>query len=290
MKILLREIRKCLKLSQTELAERLKVSFAAVNRWENGHALPNALAQAELFALCEGEGVPVYELTLGRIEEQRKACSVAGDRMLLYHASKSGIAGKIRPISRPECDFGTGFYMGDEISQALTLVCDYDDSKLYIVSLDVSKLETLKVKADLEWALLVAFHRGRMEAVKGTPFYEKYSRAFLKKDLVIGSIANDRIFYVVDNFFQGHITDIALMESLSALRLGKQYVAVTQKACDCVKIEKEIELSYLEREFIKKVAEEKRETGIKLANKICKDKRREGLFFDEILEAKKRGK
>ena len=74
------------------------------------------------------------------------------------------------------------------------------------------------------------------------------------------------------------------MGSLSALQLGKQYVAVTQKGCDAVHIEAEIELSYLERLFIKDVAEENRAKGVSLAGEICRSYRREGLFFDEILE------
>ena len=39
--------------------------------------------------------------------------------------------------------------------------------------------------------MLVAFHRGRMEQIKGTEFYGKYSQLDADKDLVIGSIAND---------------------------------------------------------------------------------------------------
>ena len=38
-------------------------------------------------------------------------------------------------------------------------------------------------------------------------------------DVVIGSIANDRMFYVLDNLFLGNITDTALVNSLSALQL-----------------------------------------------------------------------
>lgn len=102
-------------------------------------------------------------------------------------------------------------------------------------------------------------------------------------NLIIGSIANDRMFYVIDNFFVGNITDKALVNSLSALQLGRQYVAVTQKGCDAIRIEKEVSLSYLEKQFVKEVAEENRARGISLANDICKSYRREGLFFDEIL-------
>lgn len=93
------------------------------------------------------------------------------------------------------------------------------------------------------------------------------------------------MFYVIDNFFIGNITDAALVNSLSALELGKQYVAITQKACDTVKIECEVQLSYLEQQFLKGVAEENRAKGTSLANDICKNYRREGVFFDEILDA-----
>lgn len=138
--------------------------------------------------------------------------------------------------------------------------------------------------ADIEWAMIVAYHRGRMEKINGTPFYNKYRDLTADKDLIIGSIVNDRMFYVIDNFFIGNITDAALVNSLSALQLGKQYVAVTQKGCDNVRIECEVPLSYLERLVIKDVAEENRARGVSLANDICRNFRREGNFFDEILE------
>ena len=40
---------------------------------------------------------------------------------------------------------------------------------------------------------------------------------------------------------------------------------------------------------MKEVAEENRARGISLANDICKNYRREGMFFDEILDEAKSG-
>ena len=128
-----------------------------------------------------------------------------------------------------------------------------------------------------------------MENIKGTYLYEKYSRMTSDKDIVIGSIADDRMFYVIDNFFVGNITDAVLVNSLSALKLGKQYVSVSQRGCDSVRIEKEIEISYLERLCMKGAAWQNREKGISLAKDICKNYRREGLFFDELLEQAQNG-
>ena len=289
MQTLIKQIREHLNMSQTELAEQLNVTFATVNRWENGRAVPNKLAQTKLYEICKKNDVPVYDITLNRIAAAAENVPISEGRVLLYHGSKSGIIGKIEPKSRSQCDFGKGFYTGTDPSQALTLICDYDKSKFYIVSVDTTDLKTIEVPADIEWAMLVAYHRGRMETITGTPLYEKYRKMSKDKDIIIGSIANDRMFYVIDNFFIGNITDAALVGSLSALQLGKQYVAVTQKGCDAIRIEAEIELSYLERMFIQKVAEANRAKGVSLANSICKNYRREGLFFDEILEKAQNG-
>lgn len=289
MQKLIKQIRTYLNMSQTEFAEQLNVTFQTVNRWENGRALPNKLAQSKMFDLCKERQVPVYDITLKRIAEESEAIKLKADRVLLYHGSKSGIEGSIEPKSRKQCDFGKGFYMGTDPGQALTLICDYEKSKFYIVSVSMDNLAHIEVPADIDWAMLVAYHRGKMEKINSTPFYNKYRDMTANKDLIIGNIANDRMFFVIDNFFVGNVTDMALINSLSALQLGKQYVVISQKGCDAVRIEAEVELSYLERLFIKEIAEENRARGISLANDICKNYRREGMYFDEILDKAENG-
>lgn len=276
-------------MSQTEFAKQLNVTFQTVNRWENGRALPDKLAQSKMFDLCREKQLPAYDMILKKITDKSKAMKLDSNRVLLYHGSKSGIEGTIEPKSRKQCDFGKGFYMGTDPGQTLTLICDYEKSKFYIVSVSTENLALIEVPADIDWAMLVAYHRGKMEKIDGTPFYNKYRDMTQDKDLIIGNIANDRMFFVIDNFFVGNVTDMVLVNSLSALQLGKQYVVISQKGCDAVRIEAEVELSYLERLFIKEIAEENRARGISLANDICKNYRREGMYFDEILDEAKSG-
>ena len=290
MQDLIKKIRSYMNMNQIKFAKQLNVTFATVNRWENGRALPNKHTQDKIYNLCKEYNVPVYDMVLEKIAIASQNIELEKGRLLLYHGSKSGIKGAIAPKSRKQCDFGEGFYMGTEPSQALTLICDYENAKFYIVSIFTEKLNILDVPADLEWAMIVAYHRGRMEKIKGTSFYNKYQELTKDKDLIIGNIANDRMFFVIDNFFIGNITDAALINSLSALELGKQYVVITQKGCDAIRIEKEIPISYLEKMFMKEVSEANRAKGSSLANDICKNYRREGLFFDEILEQAMGGK
>lgn len=50
---LVKEIRQQLALSQEDLARQLGVSYATVNRWENGQSMPSKLDKAQLSAFCE---------------------------------------------------------------------------------------------------------------------------------------------------------------------------------------------------------------------------------------------
>ncbi len=202
----------------------------------------------------------------------------------LYHGSKTGINGEIAPVSRRYCDFGKGFYMGTDPKQPLTLICNYPKARIYTLSVELSNLKILNVEVGLEWALLVAYNRGKMESVKDSEIYRRFEKMAKGYDMIIGYIANDRMFVVLDRFFEGEITDSALINSLSALKLGKQYVALTDRACKKIKIVKEQAISEENRIKLKKESEANRFKGITLADEICRKYRREGRFFDEILE------
>ena len=177
----------------------------------------------------------------------------------LYHGSKSGIRGKIVPISREHCDFGKGFYMGTDRTQPLTLICNYPDARIYTLSADLSDLRILDIEVGLDWALLVAYNRGKMDSIKGSAIY--------------------------DRFFNGEITDMALVNSLSALKPGRQYVALTEKACKKIRILDEQKLTEDDRKKLKQESEANRSKGIAMADEICREYRRDGMFFDEILKA-----
>lgn len=284
MKKIIQAIRNECGISQEEMARELDTSFATVNRWENGHSAPNKMAQHRLYEFCSDSNIDLDSIICKKIDAQVAAVQIGGGRVPLYHGSKSGIKGAIAPISRSRCDFGRGFYMGTDPYQALTLISDFEHSKFYVMSIDLDGLRVLTVKPDLEWAMTVAYHRGKLENVRETSFYKQYAAKASKADVIVGSIADDRMFYVLDNFFLGNITDKALVMSLSALQLGEQYDAVSEKACRQVKIETEMELSYLERLCLNDRGEANRSEGINLARSVCKDYRREGLFFDEIIE------
>jgi transcriptional regulator with XRE-family HTH domain len=50
-----KDVRRQLGLSQEELAQALGVSFATVNRWENGKTVPSKLAQRQFEQFCKDQ-------------------------------------------------------------------------------------------------------------------------------------------------------------------------------------------------------------------------------------------
>jgi len=51
------KVRAKLNLSQAELAEMLDVSFASVNRWENGKYEPTRLVKEKIRLICEENNI-----------------------------------------------------------------------------------------------------------------------------------------------------------------------------------------------------------------------------------------
>ena len=278
LKDLIKIIRTKANMNQEQFASALGTTAVSINRWENGKSIPNQMAQTNLYQFCKTQKIDVADIVTKMLRYEH-----TDGRNIFYHGSKKGITGDIAPISREECDFGQGFYTGTDTLQPLTLVCAEDKPKFYTVDFDLSNLKILEVDIGMDWAMMIAYYRKQMERVKGSPIYEKYAHLADGYDVIVGYIANDRMYTELARFFNGTITDVALLKCLSALDLGKQYVAITQKACDQIKILEERDLHLLERLALQDKSVERRAEGIVLADEIVKQYRREGKFFDEIL-------
>jgi putative transcriptional regulator len=55
----IKKLREAMVLSQQEFAETLGVSFATVNRWENGHHDPTYKARRQIISLCKKYGIAI---------------------------------------------------------------------------------------------------------------------------------------------------------------------------------------------------------------------------------------
>jgi DNA-binding transcriptional regulator YiaG len=51
-------------MSQEEMAHALKISFATINRWENGKTRPNKMAKSVFFDFCEKHGIDAESMVV----------------------------------------------------------------------------------------------------------------------------------------------------------------------------------------------------------------------------------
>lgn len=209
----------------------------------------------------------------------------------LYHGSKNGIQGRIFPnykLARRAIDFGQGFYLGNNPTQAKTLICGRDDYHpvLYKADIDLNGLNCVRVSG-LPWAFLIAYNRGFLDEYEDTALYTQIAGIGNGQDIIAGPIADDRTSLVLEEFFDGTITDTALIACMGELKLGMQYVAKTQRACDRIHITNIFHLEPNEIKAMRARGIQRREEGIRIVNPIKKSYRRTGNYFDDIIEMEK---
>lgn len=190
--------------------------------------------------------------------------------MILYHGSKNGIQGAIKPdAGRTACDFGNGFYMGDKPEQPKGLIAPYPNHMFYELECDFEGLRqkefTSNYESQIDWALYIAYNRQIIDFAGYPDLQKKYQTYNTSYDVIIG-----------------------LIEALQHVRLGRQYVLKTAKSCTgrYIRITKSTTLSEKEKKSI--IAENtNRITRMQgLLNQIqTKYRRAQNIkFFDEIIE------
>ena len=202
----------------------------------------------------------------------------------LYHGSKAGIDGLIKPIGSSVNDFGRGFYLGDEPSQPLTLVCRGEKPTFYTCEVDLDGLRVHRFGDGLDWALFVAWNRDMIPEEFRSVYDERFRSLREENDVLVGRIANDRMFIVLDMFFKNTLSDTALVDCLKALNLGNQYCAVTDASCARVKVVDSRVLSEAECVALREKSFRQRQRAIDEVERIRLRHLHDGFFFQEILE------
>lgn len=203
--------------------------------------------------------------------------------VILYHGSKSGINGRIEPKSRKNCDFGQGFYLGDLEDQPKGLISGkkFNNSTFYKVELTLDNLRVYEFSDPLLWALYISYHRGIMINIE--PHLQVIFDKIDSYDVIVGLIADDSMVFVLQEFFANTLTDKALIEALSYVKLGKQYVLKTQRACDCVRILEETVLTDKEKQYRSSLSDERIKGMLQIVEQLRIKYLREGKYYIEIL-------
>lgn len=212
--------------------------------------------------------------------------------MLLYHGSKSGIQGDIKPESRMSCDFGCGFYMGDKPDQPKGLIASYENNKFYEIEYnsDGLKIKTFEDNYvdQIDWALFIAYNRQSEKLAEYDQLCKRYKAYNELYDMIVGVIADDKMTQVMQLFFNGQMCDKAFIEAMRYVKLGRQYVLKTYEAYSKWRFNviKEYKLTDADKKLIISQNINRTNQLSTMINQIQTKYRRaqDVKFFDEIIE------
>ena len=202
---------------------------------------------------------------------------------VLFHGSKDGLSTIKANGSRGNCDFGNGFYMGETYYQALSFICEKENSSVYSFRYSLDGLKIKRFECNLEWMLAICHYRGSIKAFEDNETIKKIITDIESADVIIAPIADNKMFYIMAQFADGDINADVALHSLSASKLGLQFVFKTDKAVDKLAPIEKYYISKPEREDCRTALIERGfeiDTKLKLAKREFKT----GLYIEEILK------
>lgn len=146
--------------------------------------------------------------------------------MKLFHGSTAAIEHSDVAFSRPNLDFGPGFYTTSFQKQAerWALRKSQFNNETPIVNVyELIDLEGLNImdfqENDADWVEFVCARR------RGEALLESY-------DLIIGGVADDKVYEAVNMYFRGLWDMETTLEALRFFEKNDQYCFVTQETID----------------------------------------------------------
>lgn len=276
----LKSIREILGISQSELAEQIGVGQVTVSRNELKKTNPSAKLLESVYAFAFDK-----KIRINKLKEMLWRDNLGVSEKLLFHGAKSEIDGAIDiGRSRPNNDFGQGFYAGESYEQAISFVSGFDKSSVYYLSFDSGNLKCQRYEVNQEWMMTIAYYRGTLDEYKDHPKIKSLIKQSRDCDYIIAPIADNRMFQIINSFIGGELTDEQCEHCLAATNLGMQYIFISERAASRAKIVERCYISNNEREYYKNIRLEESKLGddkVKLAKRQYRGK---GRYIDEILE------
>lgn len=218
-----------------------------------------------------------------RINSVKEELLKEKDDKTLFHGSKYGLSEISVENARSNCDFGKGFYLGETYNQALSFVCENEKSSVYSFNYSLDGLKVKKFNCDLDWMIAICYYRGTLKDYSDKKIVKKVVSEIEKSDVVIAPIADNKMFYIMAQFTEGEINADVALHSLSASKLGNQYIFKTEKSLDNLVPLEKYYLCIPEREDCRRYLNERSfeiDTKLKLAKREFKN----GLFIEEIFK------
>lgn len=262
-------------MTQDRFAKEVGIPFETISRIVNNAIEPTSEILERIYSYVYFIGLHLNEI---KVEAYKKKSNV-----LFFHGSKNEIFGDISlKYSRADVDFGVGFYTGDNYAQSLDFVCQKDKSSVYVLDGDLTKLKILRLDVSLDWMLIIAYHRGKLEQYKNTKKYKEIVEMISNYDIIVAPIADNRMFSTLDDFVISAVSTQQAIHALKDLSLGNQIVFKTEKSLKHLRVLEKLYACNEERAKAQKTKMQKIMEAESFVQNAYLKYKRQGLYIDEV--------
>ena len=147
--------------------------------------------------------------------------------MILYHGSTSVVLKPLVEKSRGNLDFGRGFYMTSYLEQANNWALR--KARMTHASAFINEYE---VPDALDNVRLLRFEEPSAEWVEFVCDCRRGGNRYRNYDLIIGGVADDRVYFAVDMYYQGIWPMEQTLKALRFYGVNDQWCFVNQDVLD----------------------------------------------------------
>lgn len=267
-------------MTYAEIADAIGIDQVTLSRWKSGQNKPSDKNISRLYDFMFKKGLRINKIKAQLHKEQLDPQG----GVLLFHGAKTSVEGKLSLAqSRPDNDFGHGFYCGETLEQSAMFVSGYPRSSIYIFEFDTKGLKSLTYHVDRDWMLTIAWFRGKLREYSDSPLVKQLIRKLDGADYIVAPIADNRMFEILNNFIDGEITDVQCQHCLSATNLGNQYVMLTEKALRQTHARERCFLSEAEKAHYENERKDEAAVGADKVKAARRQFRGQGQYIDEVL-------
>lgn len=262
------------------LLAKLDLSEEEFEAIKSGELEPDKMQLENIYNFAYNSGLFLNEIQWqDRLDEFRKE-----NEVVATHGSRTNIKGNIRvDVSGESNDFGNGFYIGEDISQAGMWVGEEPNSSLYILTFDENALVKAQFNVSVDWMLAVCYYRNQIPEYANSERILRIREKVDNCDYVYAPIADNKLFEVIDAFVAEEITDLQCLYALSATHLGYQYVLKTERALENLDIIDHLYFCSVEKSLYNKESDVENNTSLHKAFIAKKRYKDQGQYISELL-------
>lgn len=262
------------------LLAKLDLSEEEFEAIKLGELEPDKMQLENIYNFAYNSGLFLNEIQWqDRLDEFRKE-----NEVVATHGSRTNIKGNIRvDVSGESNDFGNGFYIGEDISQAGMWVGEEPNSSLYILTFDENGLVKAQFNVSVDWMLAVCYYRNQIPEYANSERILRIREKVDNCDYVYAPIADNKLFEVIDAFVAEEITDLQCLYALSATHLGYQYVLKTERALENLDIIDHLYFCSVEKSLYNKESDVENNTSLHKAFIAKKRYKDQGQYISELL-------